>query len=91
MEQIFVDGFAYKKAGVIVSKISPEPFRQFNLFENEDPRHGNLMKVLDKLNKSLPNPIVKLASQDFGRREKNKQEKLSPRYTTKWDELLEIE
>ncbi|OPB98913.1 SOS mutagenesis and repair protein UmuC [Elizabethkingia meningoseptica] len=91
LDQIFIDGFAYKKAGVIVGKISPEPFRQFNLFENEDPRHGELMKALDKINKSLPNPIVKLASQDFGRREKMKQEKLSPRYTTKWDELLEIE
>ncbi|WP_407483266.1 Y-family DNA polymerase [Elizabethkingia anophelis] len=91
LEQIFIEGFAYKKAGVIVSKISPEPFRQFNLFENEDPRHGELMKALDKINKALPNPIVKLASQDFGRREKMKQEKLSPRYTTKWDEILEIE
>lgn len=91
LDQIFIDGFAYKKAGVIVGKISPEPFRQYNLFENEDPRHGELMKALDKINKSLPNPIVKLASQDFGRREKMKQEKLSPRYTTKWDELLEIE
>ncbi|MDV3706509.1 SOS mutagenesis and repair protein UmuC [Elizabethkingia anophelis] len=91
LEEIFIDGFAYKKAGVIVSKISPEPFRQFNLFENEDPRHSKLMKALDKINKALPNPIVKLASQDFGRREKMKQEKLSPRYTTKWDELLEIE
>ncbi|WP_407497503.1 Y-family DNA polymerase [Elizabethkingia meningoseptica] len=91
LDQIFIDGFAYKKAGVIVSKISPEPFRQFNLFDNEDPRHVELMKALDKINKALPNPIVKLASQDFGRREKMKQEKLSPRYTTKWDELLEIE
>ncbi|MCT3817748.1 Y-family DNA polymerase [Elizabethkingia anophelis] len=91
LEQIFIEGFAYKKAGVIVGRISPEPYRQFNLFENEDPRHKNLMKTLDKINKSLPNPIVKLASQDFGRREKMKQEKLSPRYTTKWDELLEIE
>lgn len=91
LEKIFIEGFAYKKAGVIVSKISPEPYRQFNLFENEDPRHKNLMKTLDRINKSLPNPVVKLASQDFGRREKMKQEKLSPRYTTKWDELLEIE
>lgn len=48
------------------------------------------MKTIDFLNKSLPNPIVKLGSQDFGRREKMKQEKLSPRFTTNWSELLEI-
>ncbi len=91
LSRIFLQGFAYKKAGVIVSGISPEPFRQFSLFENEDERHENLMKTIDFLNKSLPNPVIKLASQDFGRREKMKQEKLSPRYTTKWDEILEIE
>ncbi|WP_094745873.1 DUF4113 domain-containing protein [Vaginella massiliensis] len=49
------------------------------------------MKTMDKLNRSLPNPVVKLGSQDFGRREKMKQEHLSPRYTTNWNELLEIE
>lgn len=91
LNRIFLPGFAYKKAGVIVGGISPEPFRQYSLFENEDERHEKLMKAIDYLNKSLPNPVIKLGSQDFGRREKMKQEKLSPRYTTKWDEILEIE
>ncbi|MCT2409963.1 Y-family DNA polymerase [Chryseobacterium antibioticum] len=90
---IYKTGFAYKKAGVIVEGISPEPFRQYSLFDNlnENEKHTKLMKTIDFLNKSLPNPVVKLASQDFGRREKMKQEKLSPRFTTKWTELLEIE
>lgn len=88
---IFKKGYYYKKAGVIVDGISPEPYRQYNLFDNEDERHGKLMKVVDYLNKSLPNPVVKLGSQDFGKREKMKQEKLSLRSTTKWTELLEIE
>lgn len=90
---IYRSGYAYKKAGVIVEGISPEPFRQYSLFEslNENEKHKNLMKAIDFLNKSLPNPVVKLGSQDFGRREKMKQEKLSPRFTTNWSELLEIE
>ncbi|MHA7822458.1 Y-family DNA polymerase [Chryseobacterium arthrosphaerae] len=90
---IFKQGFAYKKAGVIVEGISPEPFRQYSLFDslNENEKHAKLMKTIDSLNKSLPNPLVKLGSQDFGRREKMKQEKLSPRYTTKWTEIIEIE
>lgn len=49
------------------------------------------MKTIDYLNRSLPNPVVKLGSQDFGKREKMKQEKLSPMYTTKWSEIIEIE
>jgi DNA polymerase V len=88
---IFKKGYYYKKAGVIVDGISPEPFRQYSLYDNEDEKHGKLMKVIDYLNKSLPNPVVKLGSQDFGKREKMKQEKLSLRSTTKWTELLEIE
>lgn len=88
---IYREGYEYKKAGVILGKISPEPFKQLNLFYKEDEKHKALMKTLDKLNRSLPNPVVKLGSQDFGRREKMKQERLSPRYTTNWNELLEIE
>ena len=91
LDQIFIHGFAYKKAGVIVGGISPQPYRQYSLFDNENEKHEKLMKAIDFLNKSLPNPVVKLGSQDFGRREKMKQEKLSPRYTTKWSEILEIE
>ena len=91
LDKIFIQGFAYKKAGVIVGGISPQPYRQYSLFDNENEKHEKLMKAIDFLNKSLPNPVVKLGSQDFGRREKMKQEKLSPRYTTKWSEILEIE
>lgn len=91
LDKIFIHGFAYKKAGVIVGGISPQPYRQYSLFDNENEKHEKLMKAIDFLNKSLPNPVVKLGSQDFGRREKMKQEKLSPRYTTKWSEILEIE
>lgn len=73
--------------------ISPEPYRQYSLFDNlnENEKHTKLMKTIDYLNRSLPNPVVKLGSQDFGKREKMKQEKLSPMYTTKWSEIIEIE
>ena len=76
---------------MIVGNISPKPYKQMNLFENENPKHKALMQTIDYLNASLSNPIVKLGGQDFGRREKMKQERLSPRYTTHWNELLEIE
>ena len=91
LDRIFIEGFEYKKAGVIVGNISPKPYKQMNLFENENPKHKALMQTIDYLNASLSNPIVKLGGQDFGRREKMKQERLSPRYTTHWNELLEIE
>src|SRR5690606_2583485 len=39
LDIIFKEGYAYKKAGVIVSGITPESEKQFNLFEDEHPNH----------------------------------------------------
>ncbi|WP_159467972.1 Y-family DNA polymerase [Dyadobacter sp. 3J3] len=90
LKKIFKLGFAYKKAGVIALEITPANYGQRSIFENSDPRHGPLFAVVDKLNKSLGNQKIKLAAQDLGRTWKMKQERLSPRYTTKLDEIIII-
>ncbi|SFZ94426.1 DNA polymerase V [Flaviramulus basaltis] len=91
LKAIFKQGFYYKKAGVIVMGIVPENQRQLNFFCEENPKHLSLMKSIDLLNKSIGKTKVKLASQDLGRTWKMRQEKLSQRYTTNWNELLEVE
>lgn len=90
LEKIFKLGYGYKKAGVIALEITPANYGQRCLFENSDPRHGPLFAVVDKLNKALGNQKVKLGSQDLGRTWKMKQERLSPRYTTRLDEIITI-
>jgi len=87
---IFRNGYNYKKAGVIISKFTPEGEKQFNLFSEENPKHITLMQTIDKLNKSIGSNKLKLASQDLGRKWKMKQEKLSPRYTTNLKEVIMI-
>lgn len=87
---IYKQGYGYKKTGVIVHGISPEPYRQGNLFISEDHRHEKLMKVMDSLNVSKSDPVVVLASQDLKKREKMLREKLSQCYTTKWNDLILI-
>ena len=87
-EQIYKDGYAYKKAGIIVSGLVPEDQRQLSLFEEENTHHPNLMKAMDVLNKKFGAAKVKLASQDLDRTWKMRQERLSPCYTTKWKDLL---
>ena len=89
--KIFKDGLQYKKAGVIVLDIVPTNPKQIELFVNENPKHLKLMKSIAYINRTLGNTKVKLASQDIGRTWKMKQEKLSKRYTTSWNELLEVE
>ncbi len=79
----------YKKAGVIVSDLTPENLKQFQLFEEENPKHLNLMKAIDSLNKKNGMRIVKLGTQN----EKTwdmRQNHLSPRYTTNFNEILTI-
>ena len=87
---IFRQGYLYKKAGVIVMDITPESDVQLNLFKNSDPRHKHLMRTIDKINQTTARKVMKLASQDQKRTWKMKQEKLSPRYTTRLDEIIEI-
>jgi DNA polymerase V len=79
LDRIFRKGYEYKKAGVIVLDISPEETKQVNLFENSNVLHKPLMAVIDKINRSIGETKVKLASQDINRTWKMRQEQLSPR------------
>ncbi len=90
LKAIFKEGYQYKKAGVIVMGITPKEQNQLNLFVKENPKHKYLMKVMDDINLSLGQQKIKLAVQDLGRTWKMKQEKLSPRYTTKLSEVITI-
>ena len=90
LDQIFVPGLQYKKAGVIIMDFTPDNQIQLSLFENSHPKHAPLMKVIDKINQSFGQQKIKLAAQDQKRVWKMKQEKLSPRYTTKLTEVIEV-
>ncbi|HOO83029.1 MAG TPA: Y-family DNA polymerase [Prolixibacteraceae bacterium] len=90
LEYIFKNGYQYKKAGVIVMDLVPDSERQMTLFDGPNLKHIDLMKTIDKLNQSIGQQKIKLASQDLDRTWKMRQEKLSPRYTTRLDELIVI-
>jgi DNA polymerase V len=90
LKAIFKEGYKYKKAGVVVMGITPQEQKQLNFFVKENPKHQDIMQVMDKINLSLGQQKLKLGVQDLGRTWKMKQEKLSPRYTTKLDEVITI-
>jgi DNA polymerase V len=91
LQQIFREGYHYKKAGVIVMGLTPNNQTQLSLFSSSNPKHQPLMSVVDKLNKSIGQTKVRFASQSVGRQWKMKQEKLSPCYTTKIKDLIQIQ
>ncbi len=88
LEQIFREGYGYKKAGVIVSDFSPEGNQQLTLFDSRNVKHIELMKAVDNINRSMGQQKVRLAAQEPGRVWKMKQERLSPRYTTNLNEII---
>lgn len=90
INQLYKKGYNYKKAGVIVMGIQQESLHQFSLFEDENPKHKLLMKVMDTINLKYHSSKIKIANQDLKRTWKMKQEHLSPRYTTVIDEIIEI-
>lgn len=91
LQQIFKEGYHYKKAGVIVMGLTPNTETQLSLFSSSNPKHQPLMSVVDKLNKSIGQTKVRFASQSIGRQWKMKQEKLSPCYTTKMKDIIQIQ
>jgi len=91
LQSIFKEGYQYKKAGVIVSEISPERPLQADMFDTRDRiKYNKVMGVMDKLNASYGRQKVKIAAQGFDRKWKLKNEKLSPCYTTNLKDILVV-
>ena len=91
LKSIFAEGYRFKKAGVIVSEITPERPMQLNLFDERDrEKFQKVMLVMDNLNASYGRQKVKIAAQGFDRKWKLKNEKLSPCYTTRLSDVMEV-
>lgn len=88
LKSIFMPGYQYKKAGVIITEIVTSA--QLGLFDTVDrEKREKLMQAIDKVNGEHRH-LVKLAVQGNGRDWKLKQEQLSKRYTTDINEVLTI-
>lgn len=91
LEQIYRSDCIYKKAGVIVGRTVPENTVQLSLFDNVDrDKRREINSVVDKINRKMGRNKVKLAVQGTSRKWKLKQEKLSPCYTTRFADILEV-
>ena len=90
-EQVYQPGESYKKAGVILSGLVPDTSIQANLFEPQSKSMGRfLMQMMDNINFSMRDDLVKFASSGTNRNWKMRQEFHSPRYTTRWEELCNV-
>jgi DNA polymerase V len=92
LDEIFINGFEYKKAMVKLSRIQDGNEHQNSLFgENDTSDDLELMKVMDKINYREGHETVKVAACGVNKESwYMKQVHKSKRYVTGWNELLKI-
>ncbi len=92
LRSIYRSDCIYKKAGVIVSDIVPQSQVQLSFFDDiaDLEKRYRLMLAVDTVNESYGRMKVRLAVNGFERKWKLKQERLSPCYTTRMNELMQV-
>lgn len=89
LDRVFVGGYRYKKAGVLVSSITPQAHVQLSLFSTRCiERETALMEAMDALNGRYGRNALRMGAQGYGSCWKLKQESLSPCYTTSIDDVI---
>ena len=88
---IYRRGYNYKKAGVILSDIVSGHEVQENIFDKVNRlKSEKMMKTIDQINQKMGRDIVRYAAQGYTKKWVLKQQRLSPCYTTRWNNLLSI-
>lgn len=91
LERIFIKGYRYKKAGVIITEIVPESGIQLDLYDSVDrEKHKKLMQVVDRLNSGFSCNKLILASQGTSTGWRLKMEKLSQHFTTDINQIIKV-
>lgn len=92
LDAIWKDGHRYQKAGVMLGDFFSQGIAQLNLFDENAPRRGSekLMEVLDHLNAKDGRGTLYFAGQGVKPQWAMKRDMLSPRYTTRYSDLLRV-
>jgi DNA polymerase V len=94
MRAIYKPGYLYQKSGVILIDLQPKALHQPDLFE-EAPglasagisARERLMLTLDTVNRRAGRGTMRFASEGVDHRWRMRREKMSPAYTTRWEDL----
>ncbi len=92
LKLIFRPQISYKRAGVLLMALEPQNTAQQYLFDQpyQDSRRQTLMKTVDAFNRSTNHGKIFWAAEGMDKPWYMKQSNKSKRFTTRWDEILEI-
>ncbi len=88
LQQLFVSGLRYRKCGIGLVDIRTRKFEQQDFFAAQQSVQSQaLMQVLDRINQRYGKHTLTLANAGIAPQWAMKRDYLSPRYTTRWNEL----
>lgn len=91
LRQIYIDGPRYAKAGVILSQFFDAGMFTDDLFSQPIRKNTEqLMGVLDRINMTHGRGSVRFASEPAVASWHMKQQLLSPQYTTRWSDVMQV-
>ena len=90
-QELFKNGYGYKKAGVIATRIMDQDEVTPSLFEDTEAieKEHKITSALDAINTAFGEGTIKLAVQGSGRIKSTNQMR-SPQYTTNWNDIPKV-
>jgi DNA polymerase V len=91
LRQIYQPGARYAKAGIMLTDLSAAEALPLRLWGNErHERSQRLMRAIDEVNARFGRDAVSFGVPETKARWEMKSESRSPKYTTRWDDLLTV-
>lgn len=91
LSHIFKSGYQYQKTGVMLLDLRPNTIKQYDLLTREAvQKNQSLLKTIDSINEMYGRNTIFYCAEGISRAWQMRNERLSPRYTTRWSELVEV-
>ncbi len=87
LEKLYRPGFRYKKVAVYLSGIEARGSGQLHLFDAGDERENAVLEAVNQIKRKYGKHTLHCQGNRGSYKWTMKREKLSPRYTTHWDDL----
>jgi len=89
IRKIYREGYRYKKAGVIVYGLT-RASQTKGLLDYDRESSDSIMNTVDRINERYGNSTIRLASEGIGKVWRMKRENVSPCYTTRFRDLVQV-
>lgn len=91
LKRIYKEGYEYKKCGCMLGNIQPKESVPSDLFSASTVTHSTeLMGVLDAINAKFGRGALKSCAEGTSKPWSMKRERISPSYTTQWEDLMTV-